>query len=77
MLQSIEAKMKQLDSELERSAANHNYLIGAKAALVSLYNDLVAAAPTAEAIVATVDPAAAPEVDAAVSTVEAVAAAVE
>ena len=72
MLEQIEAKLKEVAAQLEKSAANHNFLLGCKTALESIYGTLSANAPAAEALVAIVDPAAAPAVDAAVSTVEAV-----
>jgi hypothetical protein len=77
MLEQIETQLKELATKLERSAANHNFLLGCKTALENLYSNLTAAAPAAEAVVAVVDPAAAPAVDAAVSTVEAVVNAVD
>ena len=77
MLEKIEEQISQFAKRLEQSAANHNYLLGAKSALESLYATMKADAPAAEAVVAVVDPALAPAVDSAVNTVESVAAAVE
>lgn len=71
MLQQIEAKIKDLASKLEASAANHNGLLGAMMALRELYDDAVKVA----AIVEVVDPASEPAITVAesvVSEVEAV-----
>lgn len=75
MLEQIESKLKEIADQIEKSAANHNFLLGAKAALETVYNTMKSSAPVAEQVVAAVDPAAAPIVDATVSAVEDVVAA--
>lgn len=77
MLEKIEAQIKELAQKLESSAANHNYMIGAKAALEGLYATMKADAPAVEAVVSAINPAAGVSLDAAVNTTEAVVNAVE
>lgn len=72
MLQQLEAKIEALAKQLEQSAANHNYLLGCKAALESMAADFKAGIPVIEEVAAVVAPTEAPVIDAAVSTIEGV-----
>lgn len=72
MFEQIESQMKELASRIEQSLANHNFLLGAKAALEGLYASMKADAPAVEAVIAAVAPEVAPEVDAGVAAVESV-----
>ena len=69
MLETLEAKLKEIALKVEQSAAQHNYLLGMKNALESLASDLKLVAPVVEAT----DPALTPAID----TVEAVVSAAE
>ena len=60
MLEKLVARIKELGSQLEASAANHKSMLGAMQELKALYNDAVTAAPIVEAIV----PALTPEISA-------------
>ena len=77
MLEQIKKRIGELAEMLEKSAANHNALVGAKTELESVYNVMISAAPEVEAVAAIVDPTQAPAIDAAISAVETVASAVE
>jgi hypothetical protein len=70
MLQALEAKLKELGAKIEHSLANHNFLLGAKAALEQVHAEAKAVAPVAEAVLAVVDPAAVPIVEAAEQIIE-------
>lgn len=71
MLEKIEEQISQFEKRLEQSAANHNYLLGAKSALESLYAAMKTDAPAVEAVVSAIDPAAGAALDTAVNAVEA------
>lgn len=63
MLQTIESRMIETMNELEKSAANHNFLLGVKASLESLAKDLKEAAPVAEAIASVACPSELPVIE--------------
>lgn len=70
MLQQLEAKIEAIMKQLEQSAANHNYLLGCKAALESVVADFKIAAPIAEEVISIVAPEEAPVINAVISEVD-------
>ncbi len=50
MLQQLEAKLSQIIQDLEKSIANHNFLLGAKVAIDNIIAESKAAAPVVEAV---------------------------
>ncbi len=77
MLQEIEKKLKDLETQLQQSIAHHNFLLGAKASFEAVVATMKSATPVVEEIAEIVDPAAAPAIDATINTIEAVVNAVE
>lgn len=71
MFEKIEAQVQDMGVRIQQSLANHNYLLGAKAALEGLLSSLKTEEPEVQAVVAEaapvveeVDPKIAPEAEA-------------
>lgn len=72
MLQQLEAKLESIVKQLEQSAANHNYLLGCKAALESAVADFKAEVPVVEEVAQVVSPDEEPAIDATLDVIEGV-----